>query len=590
MLLSREPGQLRSSHEQGRECRRGVRGCRRRRRPPRRKRRLCPSYGVRADHQCPGAGRRGRPGLPGGYKHLVVIYEENHCFDNLYGGWGAVDGQRSTAVARRPRPARPRSTRTARRTSCLLQNDVNLDLAAAAGRPARTPRHGVRPATSPNEPFPIDDYIGPTRHDLPGAGRRSPPTACSKDTGAARRLHPRPGAPLLPGAVPAQRRPAEPLRHRLGRGRADDGHYDTRSCRSTTTCTARAHPHYVHRRPLLPGGLRRLVPQPPVADRRGARPVDTSGGAAARRPALGRRRATACRSSYPLYTPTGPAVDDGQLTRAVPDPAPPDYARPAATSRSTRPAVQPAVQRPTGAKIPLIDDAKYPNIGDRLSARRISWAWYSGGWDDAAAGHPGPAVPVPPPAVQLLRRLRARQAGPRATCGTRRSSSPRRTAGARCRPVSFVKPFGAENEHPGYASEPTGSDHLVDLLKAVTNGPQRQGHAGRRDLRRVRRPVGPRRRRRARARDAGRPRRAGAPAPASRRSVIAPVDCGARASTTRRTTRPRSWRRSSTASGCRRCPAATRRSTTCRTRWPGAGAADPNWCAGPDVRPLALRA
>ncbi|HVH93890.1 MAG TPA: hypothetical protein VM688_03125, partial [Nocardioidaceae bacterium] len=27
--------------------------------------------------------RRGR--LPGGYKHLVVIYEENHSFDNLYG-------------------------------------------------------------------------------------------------------------------------------------------------------------------------------------------------------------------------------------------------------------------------------------------------------------------------------------------------------------------------------------------------------------------------------------------------------------------------------------------------------------------------
>jgi phospholipase C len=39
----------------------------------------------------------------------------------------------------------------------------------------------------------------------------------------------------------------------------------------------------------------------------------------------------------------------------------------------------------------------------------------------------------------------------------------------RCRlkPVSFVKPIGAENEHPGYASEHTGSDHLVDLLQAV---------------------------------------------------------------------------------------------------------------------------
>src|SRR5689334_2653552 len=28
--------------------------------------------------------------LPGGYSNLVVIYEENHSFDNLYGEWGRV--------------------------------------------------------------------------------------------------------------------------------------------------------------------------------------------------------------------------------------------------------------------------------------------------------------------------------------------------------------------------------------------------------------------------------------------------------------------------------------------------------------------
>ena len=33
--------------------------------------------------------------------------------------------------------------------------------------------------------------------------------------------------------------------------------------------------------------------------------------------------------------------------------------------------------------------------------------------------------------------------------------------------MSFIKPIGAENEHPGYASEHSGSDHLVDLLTAV---------------------------------------------------------------------------------------------------------------------------
>jgi phospholipase C len=35
------------------------------------------------------------------------------------------------------------------------------------------------------------------------------------------------------------------------------------------------------------------------------------------------------------------------------------------------------------------------------------------------------------------------------------------------KPVSFIKPVGAENEHPGYASEHEGSDHLVDLISSV---------------------------------------------------------------------------------------------------------------------------
>ena len=35
------------------------------------------------------------------------------------------------------------------------------------------------------------------------------------------------------------------------------------------------------------------------------------------------------------------------------------------------------------------------------------------------------------------------------------------------KPVSFVKPIGAENEHPGYTSESSGSQHLVNLLKSI---------------------------------------------------------------------------------------------------------------------------
>src|SRR5690242_5575192 len=70
------------------------------------------------------AGHHAAPGaLPGGYTNLVVIYEENHSFDNLYGSWGQVggdyvDGGRAPAVAQ---VAQDGTT-----YGCLLQDDVNL--------------------------------------------------------------------------------------------------------------------------------------------------------------------------------------------------------------------------------------------------------------------------------------------------------------------------------------------------------------------------------------------------------------------------------------------------------------------------------
>lgn len=41
----------------------------------------------------------------------------------------------------------------------------------------------------------------------------------------------------------------------------------------------------------------------------------------------------------------------------------------------------------------------------------------------------------------------------------------------RLQPISFVKPIGEENEHPGYATVNEGSQHLRDLLMAIDDGP-----------------------------------------------------------------------------------------------------------------------
>ena len=37
--------------------------------------------------------------------------------------------------------------------------------------------------------------------------------------------------------------------------------------------------------------------------------------------------------------------------------------------------------------------------------------------------------------------------------------------------VSFVKPLGLDNEHPGYADVLTGENHTIELINDVINGP-----------------------------------------------------------------------------------------------------------------------
>src|SRR5207245_1300598 len=53
--------------------------------------------------------------------HIVVIYEENHSFDNLYGGWEGVNGLANADAAHTTQLGQAGAQYT-----CLLQDDVNL--------------------------------------------------------------------------------------------------------------------------------------------------------------------------------------------------------------------------------------------------------------------------------------------------------------------------------------------------------------------------------------------------------------------------------------------------------------------------------
>src|SRR4051812_33301712 len=61
----------------------------------------------------------------GGYKHIVVIYEENHSFDNLYGRWGRVGHQKVKGL-KATVAGTTQVDQAGNPIGCLLQNDANL--------------------------------------------------------------------------------------------------------------------------------------------------------------------------------------------------------------------------------------------------------------------------------------------------------------------------------------------------------------------------------------------------------------------------------------------------------------------------------
>ena len=87
-------------------------------------------------------------------KHVVVIYEENHSFDNLYGGWEGVNGRASAPAARTTQVNQAGTPYT-----CLLQVDVNL---ASPPQPADctdTTTGSAFTSHFRNAPFTIDAFI-----------------------------------------------------------------------------------------------------------------------------------------------------------------------------------------------------------------------------------------------------------------------------------------------------------------------------------------------------------------------------------------------------------------------------------------------
>jgi phospholipase C len=128
------------------------------------------------------------------------------------------------------------------------------------------------------------------------------------------------------------------------------------------------------------------------------------------------------------------------------------------------------------------DPTYTPTIGDRLDAAGISWNWFSGGWSNALAGKPDPLFQfhhqpfayyanyapfnpdgTPNPQTDSL-------LNPNAHLQDETQFFTDLTNGA-LPAVSFIKPLGPDNEHPGYTDLLTGQQHVADIVHAVQNSP-----------------------------------------------------------------------------------------------------------------------
>jgi len=431
------------------------------------------------------------------YKHIVVIYQENHSFDNLYGHWGRVgeDGVRGPDDADAAHMLQVRQdNQTAYK--CLPQNDVNLTSPSPLPVTCTDTTGAVAVMSAfKNKPFDITDYI-PTSA-----------TTCPKPVGAFA-AHGFLNGSGLPGGC------TEDIVHRfyseqfqINGGRQNRyalgsdasglvmGYYDTKKLPIYSYLHSRGAPKYVIADSFYQGAFggsflnHQFLVAAAAPVFAGARADGSSQDFHSTVDANGMPTAT------PLYTPLGP-VKDAQLTAPCGQPGLPaglacgDYA-----VNTIQPFYQP--YSPGTADLRRLPPLNSPNIGDRLSAKHIDWAWYAGGWSNAngdvgASGwtngtglvcsdpqHLPTALFPNCPDVDFQFHHQAFNYFANYAPGTQarkdhlkdESEFIQAAHNGTLKAVSFIKPIGEENEHPGYTNESEGSQHLVDLVKTIVEGP-----------------------------------------------------------------------------------------------------------------------
>ena len=168
-------------------------------------------------------------------------------------------------------------------------------------------------------------------------------------------------------------------------------------------------------------------------------------------------------------------VSDGNLT--------PDFY----AVNTMQPPYQPSANPPADGGDPALADPTkpttmppqtMPNIGDLLSAKDVTWAWYGGAWQavlDHGNSQPYPAFQFHHQpfnyfanyAPGTLARVEHLRDG-----GMGGVEFMRAIDAGRLPQVSFYKPQGNLNEHSGYTDVLSGDQHIADLIHHLERSPQ----------------------------------------------------------------------------------------------------------------------
>src|ERR1700744_1179953 len=321
-------------------------------------------------------------------KHVVVIYMENHSFDNLWGQFPGVDGL----------------------DQAKKENIIQLD---ASGQPYATlppiPHSSAFPTNLPNDVFDIDQYVAADQVS-PDVTHRFYQEQQQIDGGKMDKF-------ALYNATKG----------------FTMGYYKTADlplyelAKKYTICD-----HFFH---SVFGGsflnhqwlIAAASPVFPNAPENIKAQVDSSGKLI----------------KHGTVTPDGYAVNTANSVNLHPQKDNPDHLVPTQTG---------------------------PNIGDRLTDKGVSWAWYSGGWDNAVAGKPDPTFTYHHQPFAYFSRYAPGTTGRKEHLKDETEFLTAAKNGT-LPAVSFVKPIGLENEHPGESTVTSGESQAVELINAVLQGP-----------------------------------------------------------------------------------------------------------------------